>query len=93
MGSSREYDGDFVPPKRYFSLPFDEESINFRSIATFKTPEFLNQHSIKGISNHGHYYVEMDLDEDRGRKSIKVEELNGLRDDVFHSPSSGVITN
>ena len=93
MGFSGEYDGNFISPECYFSLPFDKKSVNFSSIAAFKPAELLCQHGIEGISNHGHNYVEMDLYKDGGRKGIKVEELNGLRDDVFNPPSSGVVAN
>jgi hypothetical protein len=89
--SSREYDGDFISPERYFASPFYKEAVNFGGVAAFKSSELLGQHGVEGVSDHGHNYVEVDLDQDGGRKGVKVEKLNGLRDDVFHAPSSGVI--
>ena len=35
----------------------------------------------------------MDLYQDGGRKGVKVEKLDGLRDDIFHPPSSGIVAN
>ena len=93
MRSSGECDGDLIPLERYFAFPFYKEAVNFGGIAAFKSSELLGQHGVEGVSDHGHNYVEVHLDQDGGRKGVKVEKLDGLRDDVFHAPSSGVIAN
>jgi hypothetical protein len=85
--------GNLVPLKSYPSLSFDKETVDFRGIAAFKSPEFLGQHSVQGIGDHGHDNVEVHLYQDRRREGIEVEKLDGLRDDVFHPPPSGVVAN
>ena len=91
--SSGECDGDLISPERYFAFPFYKEAVNFGGVTAFKSPKLPGQHGVESVSDHGHNYVEVDLDQDGGRQGVKVEELNGLRDDIFHPPSSGVIAN
>ena len=91
MGFPGEDDADLVLPKSYPSLPFDKETVDFGGIATFKSPQFLGQHGVQGIGNHGHDNVEVHLDQDRRRERIEVEKLDGFGDDVFHPPPSGIV--
>ena len=91
VGSSREGDGNLVPLESYFSLPFHEQTVDLGGIAAFKTPKLLSQHGVEGVSDHGHDDVEVHFDQDGGRKGVEVEKLDSLRDDVFHSPPSGII--
>jgi len=91
--SSGECDGDLISPERYFAFSFYEEAVNFSRVGAFKSSELLGQHGVESVSDHGHNYVEVDLDKDGGRKGVKVKKLNGLRDDVFHPPSPGVVSN
>jgi len=86
-------DGDLVPLESYFPFSFNKESVDLGGIAAFKPPELLGQHGVEGISDHGHDDVEVHLDQDGGRKGIEVEKFDGLRDDVFHPPPSGVVAN
>ena len=60
-------------------------------IAAFKPSKLLGQHGIEGIGDHGHDDVKVHLDQDGGRMGIEVEKLDGLRDNVFHPPSSGLM--
>jgi len=93
MSPSREDDGDLISLEPYFPFPFDKESVDLCGIAAFKSPELLGEHGVEGVSDHGHNYVEMDLYQDGGRKGVKIEKLDGLRDDIFHPPPSGIVTN
>lgn len=91
--SSGKDDGDLVPPESYPPFSFDKEAVDLGGIAAFKPPELLGQQGVEGIGDHRHDNVEVHLDEDGGRKGIEVEELDGLGDDVFHPPPSGVVAN
>ena len=92
VGSSRISDGNFLTIKSYFSLPFDKEAVDLGCVAAFKTPQLLRQHTIERISDHGHDDVKMYLDQYGRGKGIEVEELDSLRDNVFHPPPSGIIS-
>ena len=91
MSSSGKDDDDLVPLESYLPFSFDKESVDLGRIAAFKPPQLLCQHGVEGIRDHGHDDVEVDLDQDGGRKGIEVEKLDGLRDDVFYPPPSGVV--
>ena len=93
MSFSGKDDGDLVPLESYLPFPFDKESVDLGRIAAFKPPELLGQHGVEGVGDHGHDNVEVHLDQDGGRKGIEVEKLDGLGDDVFHTPPSGVVAN
>ena len=91
MSFSGEVDGDLVALESYFPFSFDKESMDLGGITAFKAPELLSQHSVEGIGDHGHNDVEVHLDQDGRRQGIEIEKLDGLRDDVLHSPPSGVV--
>ena len=93
MSFSGEDDGDLVALESYFPFPFNEESVDLGGIAAFKPSKVLGQHAVEGISDHGHDDVEVHLNQDGRREGIEVEKLDGLRDDVFHAPPSGVVAN
>ena len=92
MGSSRICDGNFFAVESYFPFSFDKETVDLRCVAAFKTSELLTQHAIERVSDHGHNDVKVHLDQDGGGKGIEIEEFDSLGDDVFHAPSSGIIS-
>ena len=71
-------DGNFVSLQSYFAFSFDKESVDFGRIAAFKPPQLVSQHAVERIGDHGHDDVKVHLDQDRGRKGIEVEKLDGL---------------
>ena len=93
MSFSGKDDGDFVVLESYFPFAFNKEPVDFGGIAAFKPSELLSQHGIEGISDHGHDDVKVYLDQDWGRERIEIEKLDGLGDNVFNPPPSGVIAN
>ena len=78
VSSSWKGDGDLVPRESYLPLSFHKESVDLGRIAAFKPSEFLSQHGVEGVGDHGHDNVEVDLNQDGGRKGIEVKELDGL---------------
>ena len=44
-------------------------------ITIFKTAQLLGKAAIKGVRNHSHDHVKVDLDEDRRRQSIEMKKL------------------
>ena len=91
MSFSGKDDGDLVPLESYFPFSFHKKSMDLGCIAVFKAPQFLSQHGVEGISDHGHNDIEVHLDQDGGRQGIEIEKLDGLGDDVLHPPPSGVV--
>lgn len=75
----------------HVGLAPDKVSADLLGVALLETPEFLGQHAVEGISDHGHKHVEVHLDKNRRRQGVEVEELDSLGDDILHPPSSGVI--
>ena len=54
MCFSGKDDGDLVPLESYFAFSLHKESMDLGGITTFKTSEFLSQHGVEGIGDHGH---------------------------------------
>jgi hypothetical protein len=92
VSPSGKNDGYLVSLENDFSLSFDKESMDLGGIAAFKTSELLSQHGIESIGDHGHDDIKVYFDQDGGREGVEVKKLHGLRDDVFHTPSSGVVS-
>ena len=57
----------------------------------FKPAQFLREHGIERIGDHGHGHIEVDLHQDRGGEGVEVEELHRFSDAGLHSPPAGVI--
>lgn len=84
--------GQTVRTNLDFSLSPDEMSKNLRSITIFESAKFFGQHAVQCIGDHRHDHIEVDFCQDRRRQGIEGEELHPLGNNVFNSPSAGVVT-
>ena len=75
----------------HVGLAPDKMAKDLLGVALFKASEFLGQHAVKGVSDHGHQDVEVHLHQNRGRQGVEVEELDRLGDDILHTPPAGVV--
>ena len=84
-------DGKFPVFYSYICLAFDEMTEDLGSIAILKTTQLLGQHVVQGIGHHGHNDIKVNFNKDRRRQGIKIEKLDCFRNDIFDTPSAGVI--
>lgn len=69
----------------------DKVAVDLGGVAIFKTAQLLGKPTVQGVRDHRHHHIEVDLDEDRGRESIKVEEFDGFDNAVLNPPPTGVV--
>ena len=91
MSPPRIGNGNLMVTDSHRCLPLDKEPRDLRGIAALKTSEFVGQHAVEGIGNHGHDDVEVNLHENGGGKAVEAEKLHRLGDDVFHPPPAGIV--
>ena len=91
MGALCEFHID-VPVTNFNSTStLDEVTEYFWGITIFKATQLLSKAAIKGVRNHSHDHIKVDLDQDRRRQGIEMEKLNRLGDTIFDTPSPGVV--
>ena len=61
MSPSRIGDGNLTVTDSYRCLSLDKEPKDLRCIAALESSEFVRQHSVKGIRNHGHDDIKVDF--------------------------------
>lgn len=73
-------------------LAFDKVPVKLGGVALFKTSQMVSKHTVKRIGNHGHEDIEVDLDQNRRREAVEMEELDGFGDGVLQPPSPRIVS-
>jgi hypothetical protein len=61
MSLSGKDDGNFVSLENYIPLSLNKVPVDLGGVTAFKSPEFLSQHGIESIGDHGHDHIKMHL--------------------------------
>jgi len=86
VGSSGIVHRDSSFMEGYLPLSIDEIPIESRGITSFQYLTVLSQSAVKGIGDHGHDDVEVDLDQDGRGDGIDVKEFHCLGTTILDSP-------
>ena len=83
MRPSREGDTEPIPAQNNLPFSLYKMAKHLCCIAIFESSEFVGQHAVKRVCNHGHDDIKVYFRQDRRGQRVEVEKFNSFGDDVL----------
>ena len=77
-------------PKKVAHKQFQLNTDFRRGITILKAAQFVGQHAVQGIRDHGHQHIEVHVDQNGRRERIQMEEPDRFDDSVLDAPAVGI---